>query len=128
VSRRILTFAQFIVESENPEKKDDTRRNAEVHSILLRNRDRIKDEANIDDYLYNRIVDDLSAKPPLSLKEEDVVTDAILMANQLKPEAIPYMKMDQGDKMADELMGDVNGKTSVAVQNYVNQGSGDSGS
>jgi hypothetical protein len=125
VNRRILTFAQFIVESETQDKEKE-KRNAEVHGILLRNRDRIKDEANIDDYLYNKIVDDLAAKPPLSLEEEDVVTDALTMAHAMKPEAIPYMKLDQGERMGDEEDGKINGKTGVAVQNYDNQASGDS--
>lgn len=116
--RTVLSFEQFLLESAG----DDSRRNALVHSILLRNRDRIKDEANVDDYLYDRIVDELSENPPLSADEEDVVTDAIQLAYQWRNDAIPYMKMDQGDRMSQSS----DGKTGVAIQNYDNAGSGDS--
>lgn len=104
----------------------ETPRNGLIHRILLKNRDRIKDQANVDDIVYDQVLDRLSKKPPLSTDEEDVVTDAITMAHMLRNEALPYMKLDQGDRMASELMGNRDGKTGVAIQNYDNQGAGDS--
>lgn len=120
--RTVLTFEQFVFENSG----DHFQRNSLVHEILLKNRDRIKDEANVDDYLFNKVLDELSENPPLSIEEEDIVADAITMAYMWRDEAIPYMKLDQGDRMADELLANRDGKTGVAVQNYDNSGAGDS--
>lgn len=120
--RTVLTFEQFVFENSG----DHFRNNSLVHEILLKNRDRIKDEANIDDYLFNKVLDQLSENPPLSIEEEDIVTDAITIAYMWRDEAIPHMKLDQGDRMADELLAARDGKTGVAVQSYDNSGAGDS--
>lgn len=120
--QRILTFEQFVFEHSD----ESLAKNGHIHQVLFKNRDHIKDEANIDDFLFNQVVDELTKNPPLSGKEEDVVDDAIKLALIWKPEAIPYMKMDQGDRMADEIIGNRDGKTGVAIQNYDNGGPSDS--
>jgi len=140
MGRFVQSFEQFVFEASQAEKdaidsidsdKEDgtsgnERFNPEVHQILLRNRDRIKDEANIDDILFNKIVDDMSKGSPLSLDEDDIVDDAIKLAFMLRSEAEPFMKLDQGDRLGDMYDAQKNGKTGVAIQNYANNGSGDS--
>lgn len=141
MGRFVLSFEQFVFEASEAEKDaldliDDTdmgseydkggKFNSQIHQILLRNREKIKDDANIDDYLFNKIVDDMSTGTPLSLDEDDIVDDAIKIAYMLKAEAEPYMKLDQGEKLGDMYDASRNGKSGVAVQNYDNQGSGDS--
>lgn len=111
---KVLTFEQFIAES----SADHFATHSLVHQVLLKNRDRIKDEANIDDIVFNQIIDDMCDNPPKSLKDEDLVDDAIKMAYLLRQEYEPYMKMDQGDRMADEIGQFDTGKTGVAVQNF----------
>lgn len=127
MGRFILSFEQFLFEASQTEdstQKDNV--NAEVHQILIRNRDKIKDEANIDDFLFNQVVVQMIQDKPLSVDEDDIVDDAIKLSLMLKPEAEPFMKLDQGDKMDNAYAASKNGKTGVAVQNYDNRGSGDS--
>lgn len=118
--RIVKTFSEFVGESSG----DYFHGNSKVQDILLRNRDRIKDEANIDDMTFNKVMDELTENPPGSLDEDDVVADAITYAFLFRPEDEHEAQLDQGDKMSNAITPSGHGRSGVAVQQHVNTFSG----
>lgn len=76
-----MTFNEFVNESSS----DFSIANL-VREVLLRNKLKIMAASDISDEVFKRVVDKMTQNRPESLDETEIVNDAIVNANLIKPE------------------------------------------
>ena len=80
MKRNVLTFNQFVGESSGFST------DSIVKDILLRNKQKIMNQADISEEIFLRVLDKMEENKPESLDETDIINDAIVYANVVRPE------------------------------------------